>query len=418
MAKNKQVNTELKPLPKPVTLRLPSVGETEPRPSKGKRKNTARTPVPDTEGPNKHDKTPVAVRGQSPKRQTQTQKRQDPQSRPKPSRKKFNMNPRIIQGLSIGVIVIALLFAVTVFANNLIAYNALEVFVGGKSVGYIQMNPDLEASQLQNQAVLQLQSGLGTSVEVIEQVTIQPVRRVARRDMSSQSEMIRLITQNFTYKSWALAIYVDGNRELLLRSQECADTLLEMLAQPWVNEHTVNAGYVTNWELVPELADVQDESVVFLSPLDALARLDRPVTAPVEHTIAQGEFLGTLAIRYGTTAERIAQENGITTETILQPGRVLTIYTRRPLLLVRTIDEITITEDIEMDVETRENPDLAQSVSNVLAEGRNGQVRSTTRIIRENGRIISEETLEEQVLIEPLTHVVEIGTGPAAIERR
>lgn len=50
-----------------------------------------------------------------------------------------------------------------------------------------------------------------------------------------------------------------------------------------------------------------------------------PTPAVIIHTVAKGDILGSIAVRYGVTSEQIAAANGITLRTVLQVGQQLRI---------------------------------------------------------------------------------------------
>jgi len=96
----------------------------------------------------------------------------------------------------------------------------------------------------------------------------------------------------------------------------------------------------------------------------------------------------------------------------------LQIYTVRPLMSVRTVDETLVTEPIPMDVEIHLNPTLPEGQRTIIQEGQDGERQIAHRIIRIDGVEVEREVLEYEIIREPVTHIVQDGSGAAVIERR
>jgi uncharacterized protein YabE (DUF348 family) len=110
-------------------------------------------------------------------------------------------------------------------------------------------------------------------------------------------------------------------------------------------------------------------------------------------------------------------DNSLTSHNIFV-GDNLLIYTQLPLLAVRTFDEIPTMELIEMPLVYNDNPDLPLTVTNIIQEGQPGQQEVRLRVEYINGIEQSRVTLNPRILIEPVPHIIERGTGAAEMERR
>jgi len=278
------------------------------------------------------------------------------------------------------------------------------------------MNADLDSQIVHDQAVAHLESSLGgTSVIVDQRVTIESAR-ARQADILQRAELNRLLANGFTYQVLAMAIFVDGNFEALVRTEACAQEVQEIKQEPFITSNTISVEFLVDFDVFPEVVNLEEEDI--LDPHAVVTRLDRPVNTLHAYTIQSGDFLGAIALRFNTTPERIAANNNMTTSAILQPGNVLQIETQRPLLSVRTVDETLTTEPIPMQVEVRQNPDLPESQRNVIQEGQDGEQQIARRITRIDGVQVNDEILQDQIIRAAVTHIVEEGTGQAVIERR
>ncbi|MCL1843897.1 MAG: G5 domain-containing protein [Defluviitaleaceae bacterium] len=327
----------------------------------------------------------------------------------------IRINTKYLSFATGGIAAVASIIIAVWFVTNLFTYNALEVYLDGEHVGFIPMNEELTSDEFHRYAVLSLQATLGgASVSVEQQVTVAPAR-VSNRDITPRNDMLTLLGRRFDYQIAAIAIYVNGNRAALMRRQADLNHVEYLLTRMWFNENTVGAEFVSGWETV--VVYVNPDEVEFDSPDDAFWRLDIEVLQNVPHIVESGENLSILAIRYGTSVDRIMLINGMSTTDIWVNDR-LYIEMRRPLLSVRTFDEFRTTEIIDMPVETRYNANLPYAHTNEIQRGQNGEHVITLRITRINGVEQYRETLNPEIITEPQTHIIEIGTGAPAVDLR
>ena len=424
--------------PKPVTFDLPRRSGSLARNPKPKPLATNINPD-DFELPARRKKTPLnpeqhtknlSVFRAAQRSYSKRRPKPKPPSAPKPNKKrrkfqrpKLYISNKLKRAISLTAVGLATFAVVAMLIINLFTHNALAVFMDGQHMGYISMNSDLDSQTVHNSAVSRLEDRRRAPVMVDQQITIEPAR-AGRRNIMSQEDMRRLLVDNFTYQMEIIAIYVNGVFEVLVRTPHCAESVAEMLKDPFVNENTIEAEFIDSFQLVPRfINDSVDNPEIDVyndlrTPLDAVAALDRPTITRTAYEVQSGDTLGAIAVRFNTTPERIAFLNDRTTNVILRPGEELIIETQKPLLSVRTIDETLSVDIIEMPVEVRYNPDLPEAQRNTIQEGQDGEQQTALRITRVDGVQVSYEVLTNRIIREAIPHIVEEGTGRPVIERR
>lgn len=68
------------------------------------------------------------------------------------------------------------------------------------------------------------------------------------------------------------------------------------------------------------------------------------------------------------------------------------------------------TEDIPFETNTVENPNLYEGTQNVISEGQNGSKSVTVKETYVSGKLEKSENIKEEIIKEPVTKVIEIGT--------
>jgi len=321
---------------------------------------------------------------------------------------------RVLKFWALGIIAVAFIVLVlmSMFRNN-----AWAVYLDDRFIGYMPINREIETYTVHEDAVNHLSASYAARVQVHEETMVRETR-TRRGELMSPPEMMILLANSFTYQIRGAAIYIDGEQIAVLRNTYEADHVVQELKRPFRNDDTtVDAGFEEDLQIKEALVDSLEE---LDDARDVIQLLERPVRYVHTHIIRGGDTQGHLALEFNTTIESIGNLNNIGLDAILRPGNTILIEITRPRLTVRTIDEDTIIEDVPMEVETRENPDIHVSVPpRTLTEGSYGQREVRRRIISLNGIPAgSPEIVSSRVLREPVTRVVEVGTSETSIDTR
>jgi hypothetical protein len=333
-----------------------------------------------------------------------------------PPRTRRGVDPGVKRGLNLGITVLIIGAFVIMIGLRFFGNNALAVFLDEVQIGYMPMNRETTSESFHNEVVANLIDHHQTEVVTSQHVTVAPARWVARRNIDERGTIISRAGIRMAYQISVRAIYINNQREALVRSDHCIAEIERRIMSEWENENTVDSHFATDWSIRTVVVDHNYEGI--LSPMEAIRVLDRMETVRYPYEIQDGDTLGSIATTFGTTATEIANTNGITLATRIYPGNILYIYTRRPILSVITVDEVPTYFDIDMPVEETENPDMEESITNIIQEGSLGRGRTVQRITRLNGVTTRTEQLASEVITEPVPHIVEVGTRPAALERR
>src|SRR5699024_167051 len=76
-----------------------------------------------------------------------------------------------------------------------------------------------------------------------------------------------------------------------------------------------------------------------------------------------------------------------------------------------TTEEKVRTEEITYETERNDNPDLESGIENVIREGQVGELTITESVTYdENGEEINRKVISEEVTIEPINEIIDVGT--------
>lgn len=388
----------LKPLPKPIRLDAPK-GDGGARPDgTPRREPPKRIPPPDND-----------LRYFEQAQRSHGARRPVPKKVKKP-RQQFRYSKEVgiacLGLLCLGFIV----FGIILLTSD----NALAVYLDEQRVGFLPLNRETrewDADYVQAQAVAHREASVAAEIVVTEQVHLRRVRANRRYlTHATITEVISQVSQGFSYQIVATAIYIDGQRIALLRSQGLADFVEQHFTGAFDTSNTLEASIV-GWEL--RTLVVPDEG---LNTADfAITYLDRPIETTIPYTVRDGDTKGVIALRNGIPLSRLLEDNNLAPDAIIRPGDIINIRTTRPFVTVRTIEQETRTEVIPKEIDTREDDTMAIGDVRVISEGRDGERNLIVRITRENGTVISEEVISATMTITPETRIVEVGTSPTAV---
>ena len=356
-------------------------------------------------------------RGQKPPRRGG--KRPTPGTRPGQGRRKKTpkMHPFAKKMLHMGITVLVIGGLLAMLLIHAFSNNALAVYLDGVHFGYMTLNRETTSESFHDEVIAHIESFILTEVVTSQRVTIAPARWVSGRNIDNRGEIISDLGVSMEYDIMARAIYLNNVLEVIVRSDNCVSQIERAFMEAHRNENTVHQEFVNDWRVVPVRVHPNDE--VIMSSMHAAHILDRQELTYYRYIVQPGDYLVRIARRFETTPEVIAQINNMSsTRDIIHPGDALMVRARRPLLTVRSIEEFVSEESIEMPVETIYTNERAEGTTHIVQDGRNGERRVTLRITFENDVERYRETLDAEIIREPLMRIVEVGTRPAQIERR
>lgn len=119
------------------------------------------------------------------------------------------------------------------------------------------------------------------------------------------------------------------------------------------------------------------------------------------------------AVSYGETVETLLQRLELTVEAgdEVSHGPEAETYDGMELRVYRKIEqEQTYTVTMPLEILYCADPSLPVGTRQVLTQGRSGELLRTAKVTYINGREVSREVLHDEVLTQPMTEIVAVGT--------
>lgn len=190
------------------------------------------------------------------------------------------------------------------------------------------------------------------------------------------------------------------------------------LAEPSINEtkaESIDEQLPLNQPVVVEASIKQDIELepVTVHPrqvLNAQAIRERLSQSKVEekiYSVQPGDVLGTIAQKHGLKLKELLELNpDITEDTILQIGQEIVVEGLEPYLTVVTTERLKREETIAYGIETKVDPNLYRGDTRVEREGREGKKLVEYKIIKENGKEVVREVIDQEIISEPISKII------------
>lgn len=128
------------------------------------------------------------------------------------------------------------------------------------------------------------------------------------------------------------------------------------------------------------------------------------------HTVADGESLWTISLKYEISVDDLIAANPKVTPERIKAGDKISLLVARPLLTLCTIETVKYTEEIPFTVKYTDNSKMYKGEVKVTSEGSSGARDVVAKVVKENGVVINKQVLSEKVLVAAKEQVVSKGT--------
>ncbi|MGX6445948.1 peptidoglycan DD-metalloendopeptidase family protein [Neobacillus sp. K501] len=263
-------------------------------------------------------------------------------------------------------------------------------------------------------------------------VQVDYIREQVFRSTANNQETVRNLENAIQLQVEASAISIDGTPIVYLDSKETADEVIKKLKLQFVSEEQLiqleARKTAETTELTPlkenetRLLDVRlskEVSVLtekvspekIMSADDALNLLLKGTLEEKKYVVQEGDVLGTIANGHGLTlADFLALNPGLTEETVVNIGDEVNVTALKPYIEVIVDKEVNQKESVAFVNEVVEDASMPKGETSVKQEGQNGERLVNYLISEQNGITLKKDVTSEQVIKQPVNHIVVKGT--------
>lgn len=184
--------------------------------------------------------------------------------------------------------------------------------------------------------------------------------------------------------------------------EDASDMQVSQVKQDHSNVSFKEKIQVENTSIAP--GEVLDEAKL-------ISVLQKGVPELRKHTVAEGENLWNIGPKYGLTQkDLLAMNPGVTDDTLLQIGDTINVQAKEPKLTVVSKQEIAETVAVPYPIQAKADPTKYRGDDTIIAEGKNGSKQVVYELIKENGKLVQKQAVQQKVLQQPIPKVMIRGT--------
>jgi murein DD-endopeptidase MepM/ murein hydrolase activator NlpD len=261
---------------------------------------------------------------------------------------------------------------------------------------------------------------------------VQYVPEQVFQSTANNQETAETVKNTFQLQVEASAIVIDGKPVVYLDNKNTAEEVMKSLKLQYVSEdqlkelETRKASENTTLAPLKEnesrLLDVrlsknvsiEEENLApenIMSAEEAVTFLQKGTLEEKKYAIQEGDVLETIAHDHGLKlADILGLNPGLTEDTLLKIGQEINITVPQPFIEVIVDKEINQKEEIAFTNEVVEDSSMPKGETKVKQQGQNGSRSVTYMISEQNGVTVKKDKSNEQILQQPVNHIVIKGT--------
>ncbi|MEH7353339.1 M23 family metallopeptidase [Neobacillus drentensis] len=252
------------------------------------------------------------------------------------------------------------------------------------------------------------------------------------RAKTTNQETVQTIKDTFQIQAEASAIVIDGTPVVYLDNKDTAEEVIKKLKLQYVSEDQLteldarkaqdNGSLPALQENESRILDVrlsknvsiEAENIApekIMSAEDTATFLQKGTLEEKKYAVQEGDVLGTIADAHGLAkADLLALNPGLTEDSLLQIGQEINVTVLKPFVEVIVDKEVNQKEEIPFANEVVEDSSMPKGETKEKQQGQNGSRSVTYAISEQNGVTVKKEQSSEQILQQPVNHIVVKGT--------
>lgn len=316
------------------------------------------------------------------------------------------------------------------------------VYVGEQEIGTIEEEQQLQALfQEKQEEYSEKYPGVEMAVHT-EGIKAVP-DQAYKAEVNSEETLDKLYGMLTGYAK-GVELKVDGKTIAIVKDQETADQILEQIKTKYAPELKTasvpafvskvaktggNSAALSNAAAdtgatedpdnalekvsIKEQVDVQDVDTApnkVMAASDVVAKILEGDEAAITYEVREGDTISSIAAKYGVTQQELFNRNPGVKERTLQIGTELQIQAVQPALTVTTVERVSEQLVTEPQVIIQKSDEMRAGETKVLSLGESGLKTMKYRVTKENGEVVEEEWLGQEVIKESKPKVVLAGT--------
>ena len=289
---------------------------------------------------------------------------------------------------------------------------AYEYSYNGHVLGYVKSKDEVLRITDMVQRALTEDKDMQVVIDTRDDISFHRVSTLDKDVIPDTSdEVFRRLTYMGDLNVKAYGIYVNGDKVGSVKSKEVAADVLKKIEARYASDK--DGTEIEKAEIL-ENVEVRKSNTSLREVYSADRMAEILCTSGLKetvHTVIAGETLNDIALAYGTTEERLLQDNDGVDPKQLEVGSTLLIRQNAPLLTVRMTEKRTYTQTIEFKTVEKKTDEMYEHEQLIEQEGEDGSEDIVERTVSINGQVESTDVLKDEITKKPVNKVILIGTA-------
>jgi murein DD-endopeptidase MepM/ murein hydrolase activator NlpD len=294
-------------------------------------------------------------------------------------------------------------FVTVIFSSSLYGLG-LEVYLNGRSVGFVHSRQEMESTI--TGAEERVSEIIGTPYQMTPKISYR-FGFFDRSKMANLDVVENSLFQGIKGVEKLFVLTVDGEVVCASRDRATLDSALSTLLAKYPEEDASDKS-----EFLKDVKITQKyTSTKYLMSDDQIKeKLGSNIRDQKAYTVQKGDTVSGIAAENGMSTEDLVSLNPGLSEKTIKAGSDVVVKGTLPFLSVQLTKKVSYAETIPFESTTVEDKSLYKGQKKVKVEGKNGEAQITASVVYVDGREQSREILNRVVVSEPVTKVTLAGT--------
>lgn len=308
---------------------------------------------------------------------------------------------RLISGVAAASVMVAVCLTVNAFQLGI----GYEVLIDGEYAGLV------EEKSIAYDAIDEAEKIVKKYLGEAEQYEKTPAfarRIISKRSLSDMNDIRSLLLSDVDKLTEGYTVTIDGETVFGLSDKDASEKLLAQYKQLYLGDDISENMSVDFCEKLEVKKDFFHVSLLE-TPENALEILKDGKIEVVIYTVQKGESLKKVAEKFGMTIEHLLALNKDKSGSFGEDVQ-LNVEKRVPLLSVRSVQTLSLTEPVPFEVEQIKDASSYEGNVVIAQEGKEGSEKVIARVTKINGVETKRDILERETLKKPVKQIEKIGS--------
>lgn len=329
--------------------------------------------------------------------------------------------------IALGVGATAVVVTGVLITTHYIEANTFEIYhvsVDGKDAGVVSNPKVIEQRLIEKTKEIEAKYPNVQMVLNTDKVTYKSEK--AYKAKSDDQAALKRLDSLITAQAVGVELKIDGKVVAVVKDQETADAILEKYKGKYLPQKQSRVGILSAASGKPQQNKTEVKSVSFLekvetasadiepnevlAPEQVLKMLEKGDTKPTKYTVQEGDCVSCIADKFDISKQVIYKNNSWIENDMIKVGETLDLTVLQPALNVKTVEQVTESEEIQYDTIYEKDPNLPAGKTKIIQPGKLGLKKVMYKLVKQNGLLMEEELLDEQVIQKPQSARAKRGT--------